>query len=149
MNSTPRDLLACVSLLFLGGCYTPAGQLTDQDFVAQAVVVDRAMPHVQSAFYEGLRTCGPKDRVFLTSKYYGIAECGPVRPDGVAVCDIYQPGGIHGRLGVMGRIDFAPLSSDRTSVIIRVRSSYADKASYFSDWEKLARGKVEEVCKSQ
>lgn len=93
----------------LSACATPPGRLTEADFVTREIRVEAPVSEALSAFYEGLRYCGPQSGGAAFVTHHGVPECSPVRADGSAVCDLYIGAVLGGRPDtVLGRADFRP-----------------------------------------
>ena len=142
-----RDSLtfaAVATLLF--ACATPPGKLKDTDFVARSVEVEYSVPQAVSAFYDGLRYCGPSSGGVVLVTHHGVPDCAPLRPDGTAVCDLYTGALYGGRSDfVLGRADFTPTTRG-TYVVLRVQTYAANKDAILSAWEKFLHGEAQKVC---
>ena len=78
--------------------------------------------------------------------HHGIPDCGPQRPDGTAVCDLYIATASGGRSGaVLGRIDFSP-TPQGTTVALHVQSYAASKDAILTAWDKFVHGQAQQVC---
>lgn len=135
-----RAIAAVVLGITVYGCATPPGQFKDSDFVSRTVALDIPASHALSNFYEGMRTCGDISGVTL-----GLAECGPVRPDGSATCDVYLKGLVGRSDWVYGRLDFAP-SATGSSAIFRAQSKFPGPERSIAVWESLVKGRARSIC---
>jgi hypothetical protein len=82
--------------------------------------------------------------MFVT--HHGIPDCGPIRPDGTATCDLYVGSSSGGRSNVvLGRIDFKPIASG-SEVALRVQSYASNKDKILVAWEKMVMGRKQEAC---
>ena len=139
-------LTSAAAATLLVACATPPGKLKDTDFIARTVEVQSSVPQAVSAFYEGLRYCGPSSGGIVFVTHHGVAECAPPRPDGTAVCDLYAGAAYGGRSDfILGRADFTP-TSQGTSVVLRVQAYAANKDAILSSWERFLHGEARKVC---
>jgi len=134
----------------LVGCATPPGKLQENDFISRQFVTSQSVQVSLSNFYEGLRFCGPESGGLVFVTHHGVPDCAPVRPNGVAVCDLYignssllDSGGRSDR--VLGRVEFAPIPSG-ASVMLKVIDYAAGKENILKAWESFVNGKFREVC---
>jgi hypothetical protein len=155
MQSTQSRAAAVVvasAMLSLAACTTPPARMTDDDFVMRSLKVDKPVGHVLSAFHDGYRLCGPATSTGLLSvTHHGAPNCGPPRPDGSTICDIYMSGSTTpgGRTEhVLGRVDFQPAESG-TAVTLRVWKVVANKEGILGAWEKFLKGQAQQVCPSK
>jgi len=128
-------------LLALAGCASTPAVLGPDDF-SDTRTVELAVPPVNavSAFYEGIRLC---------DRQRGV-KCGPQRPDGSAVCDVYEAAVLWANPLVLGRAYFDAAAGGGTratfAVAKRYASLHADRASLlnqtFDDWSRFASGKA-------
>lgn len=141
-----RSFLLGVASAVLTGCATPPGKLNDTDFVSRTLQVPNNVAGAVSVFYEGLRYCGPSSGGVIFVTHHGIADCGPQRPDGTAVCDLYMPTAYGGRSDyVLGRADFSP-TLQGTTITFRVQSYAANTEKILAAWQKFAKGEAQAVC---
>ncbi|MDG1074049.1 MAG: hypothetical protein P8O76_03695 [Methylophilaceae bacterium] len=142
------SLAFVTATLLISACATPPGKMKDTDFVVRRVEIQQSVQLTVSAFYEGLRYCGPRSGqgvIFVTP--HGIPDCGPVRPDGVVVCDLYMDlvsGGARSNV-ILGRADFVP-ATEGTEVFLRVEKSYLNKVNILNDWQEFLLGRAQKVC---
>ena len=130
----------------LSGCTTPPGKLTDADLVSRTVDIQQSTPKVVSTFYDAFRYCGPISGTgFFNKVAHGVPDCGPPRPDGTAICDIYAGRRRDRSDLVLGRADFQP-TEHGTTVILRIQKWIADKEVILGTWEKFLYGQAEQVC---
>ena len=142
----PISLALTATTLLLSACATPPGKLEDTDFVARSVEVQQSVPHSVSAFYEGLRYCGPSSGGVVFVTHHGVPACAPPRPDGTAACDLYTGASSGGRSDfVLGRADFTPTPRG-SKVVLRVQNYAANKEAILSAWEKFLRDDAKQVC---
>ncbi|MEW6713412.1 MAG: hypothetical protein AB1403_26560, partial [Candidatus Riflebacteria bacterium] len=135
-----------VSLLLASGCATPPGKLQQSDFVTSTLSMNVPVPNALSAFYEGLRYCGPESGGAIFVTHHGIPECAPVRPDGSAVCDLYLPQMYGGRSNnILGRVDFVP-NGTGTTATFSVQSYAAKTDKILAAWKMFAEGNAKQVC---
>lgn len=135
------------TVLFLTGCATPPGKLTDSDFVIRRIEVAQPTRDVAANFRDGLRYCGSETGIgFVT--HHGIPDCGPERSNGSLVCDMYVPQGFGaGRSElVLGIVEFKSLASNSTEVILKVQTFVAKKNAILNAWEKFAEGRHKDIC---
>jgi hypothetical protein len=102
-----RGVVLIGALLGLSGCqdYTPPVRWAYEEVDWRTVWVSTPVPATLSAFYEGMQRCGK----------WGIPDCGPIRPDGSAACDLYLRGPYGGRgMSALGRVTFAPRETGTT-----------------------------------
>jgi hypothetical protein len=146
MPLKPNLLVLATTTAILSACVTPPGKLKDTDFVSRTVQVPTSVARSVSTFYEGMRYCGPSSGGIVFTTYHGIPDCGPQRPDGTTVCDLYMPNASGGRSGaVLGRIDFSP-TSQGTTVALHVQSYAANKEAILNAWDKFVHGQAQQVC---
>ncbi len=142
-------LVVMSALVSLTACTTPPARMTDDDFVMRSLRVEKPVGHVLSAFHEGFRLCGPATSTGLLSvTHHGSPNCGPPRPDGSTICDIYMSGSTTpgGRTeNVLGRVDLQPAESG-TAITLRVWKVVANKEGILSAWEKFLLGQAPQVC---
>ena len=142
----PISITFAATAALLSACATPPGKLEETDFVARNVEVQQSVPHSVSAFYEGLRYCGPSSGGVVFVTHHGVPDCAPPRPDGTAVCDLYVGASSGGRSDfVLGRADFTPTPRGAT-IVLRVQTYAANKESILSAWEKFLHGQAKQVC---
>jgi hypothetical protein len=144
MNKPLRMVFLIAISISLSGCYTftPAGKLTDNDFVSKAV--DLTVSESLNNLLRGLRRCGPFTNaglIFVTN--HGAPVCIPIQPDGSTLCDLYLGGVPYG--AVLGRIDLSQAPSG-TSAILRVQTYVARKEHILKAWEMFLKGQEKEVC---
>lgn len=140
--------LAAIAL-FLTACATPPGKLKDSDFVIRRIEVQQQVSQVVSAFYDGLRYCGPSSGGMVFVTHHGVPECAPPRSDGTVVCDLYTGASFGGRSDfVLGRAEFTP-APQGSVVFLRVQAYAANKEAILIAWEKFLNGQAQEVCHSQ
>jgi hypothetical protein len=137
-------LVSAATLLI--ACATPPGKLADTDFVARSFEIAQPVPQSLSAFYDGLRYCGPSSGGIVFVTHHGVPDCSPLRPDGSAICDLYIGGAYGGRSDwVLGRADFTPVPQG-TAVTLRVQTYAANKEAILSAWKMFVQGKARDVC---
>ena len=130
-------------MILLSGCPTPAGKLTDSDFLSRTIFIESDVAHSLTAFYDGVRYCGPTSGIIT-----GITECAPMRPDGSAICDMYLPGTFGGRSDwVLGKVELRP-KHEGTSAKLSIQSFrlWTGKEKTLDAWEMFLRGKAQSVC---
>lgn len=142
------NLLFITLVVFLSGCATPPGKLTDSDFIIEKYSIETAVPDAVSSFYEGLRYCGEYSGGVMGFgvTHHGIPDCAPIKSDGMVVCDLYVGGAYGGRSNlVLGRVDFMP-NKNGTSVELRVQSFAANKDNILKSWKYFIANESNKVC---
>jgi hypothetical protein len=147
MHARTERVVAAIAATagLLSGCTTPPGQLTDADFVSRTVDIQQSVPQVVSTFYDAFRYCGPISGTGFSKVAHGVPDCGPARPDGTAICDIYAGKSRDRSDLVLGRADFRP-NQGGTTVVLRIQKWIADKEVILSTWEKFLYGQGAQVC---
>jgi hypothetical protein len=148
MSTHRAAVMSTTAVVFanlLLGCVTPPGQLTDADFDSRTLDIQQSVPQSVSSFYDGFRHCGPISGAGLFKVAHGAPECGPPRPDGTAICDIYVGTSKASTGVILGRADFQP-SQSGTLVVLRIQKRMADKQEILGTWEKFVYGQARLAC---
>jgi len=136
-----KTFILLITLVFLHGCATPPGQMSDDDYNITRYHVNSDIPIALTSFNDGLRYCGGFNEV-----HNGIPNCLPPRPDGKVICDMYMAGINEGPSGfVIGRSDFIP-AANGTDIELRVISMMANNEQVIKNWKMFIAGETDKVC---
>lgn len=138
-------VVATSALALLFACSTPPARMTDDDFVMRSLKIESPVAHLVSAFHDGFRYCGSLSGTGFFKVAHGVPDCGPPRPDGTAICDVYAGKSRDQSDLVLGRADFRP-SQGGTLVVLKIQKWIADKEAILDTWEKFVLGRPEQAC---
>lgn len=136
-------------LLVLGACATGV-QVSDAELVSRQIHTLQKVDEALSSFLAGLDKCGPSTNCgSFCDVNHGIAECSPPDAGGVVICDVYVGIQIVGpaRRGdvMLGRLRFSPAAAG-ADISIGIQPWAGRRELVVGAWEKLVRGRAQEVC---
>jgi hypothetical protein len=137
-------LLIALTVLVLGSCATPPGQIQDSDLLWEEKTVPIGYEQVYRNIVNGFRTCGPESPGMVNVSQIGVPECVTYPESKEISCDVYIRQLYGGRSDwIIGFIRIKDFREHGTTVRVGVKPVFKNQTDDI--WLQFAEGKY--TCK--